>query len=97
MDEKKLEDVQNWNDAERMIAQKLVESNDSLARSVVEQSKAATKKWFIAFLVTLAALVATNAAWLYVFNSYEYVYQDGEGQNNYNSNVDGDVKNVTAN
>lgn len=97
MDEKKLEDVQNWNDAERMIAQRLVESNDSLARSVVEQSKAATKKWFIAFLVTLAALVATNAAWLYVFNSYEYVYQDGEGQNNYNSNVDGDVKNVTAN
>lgn len=96
MDEKKLEDVQNWNDAERMIAQKLVESNDSLARSVVEQSKAATKKWFIAFLVTLAALVATNAAWLYVFNSYEYVYQDGEGQNNYNSNVDGDVENVAT-
>lgn len=97
MDEKKLEGVQNWNDAEKMIAQGLVEINDSLARSVVEQSKAATKKWFIAFLVTLAALVATNAAWLYVFNSYEYVYQDGEGQNNYNSNVDGDVKNVTAN
>lgn len=97
MDEKKPEDVQNWNDAERMIAQKLFESNDSLARSVVEQSKAATKKWFIAFLVTMAALVATNAAWLYVFNSYEYVYQDGEGQNNYNSNVDGDVENVTAN
>lgn len=96
MDEKKLEDVQNWNDAERMIAQRLVESNDSLARSVVEQSKAATKKWFIAFLVTLAALVATNAAWLYVFNSYEYVYQDGEGQNNYNSNVDGDVENVAT-
>lgn len=96
MDEKKLEDVQNWNDAERIIAQRLVESNDSLARSVVEQSKAATKKWFIAFLMTLAALVATNAAWLYVFNSYEYVYQDGEGQNNYNSNVDGDIENVTT-
>lgn len=96
MDEKKLEGAQNWNDAERMIAQRLVESNDSLARSVVEQSKAATKKWFIAFLVTLAALVAANAAWLYVFNSYEYVYQDGEGQNNYNSNVDGDVENVTT-
>lgn len=85
MDEKKLEDVQNWNDAERMIAQKLVESNDSLARSVVEQSKAETKKWFIAFLVTLAALVATNAAWLYVWQSYEYVSQDGEGINSINT------------
>lgn len=89
MDEKKLEDIQNWNDAERMIAQrlvqKLVESNDSLARSVVEQSKAATKKWFIAFLVTLAALVATNAAWLYVWQSYEYVSQDGTGLNTINT------------
>lgn len=96
MDERKLETVQSWNDAEKMIAERLVESNDSLARSVIEQSKATTKKWFIAFLVTLAALVATNAAWLYVFNSYEYVYQDGEGQNNYNSNVDGDVENVAT-
>lgn len=96
MDEKKLEDIQNWNDAEKMIAERLVESNDSLARSVIEQSKATTKKWFIAFLVTLAALVATNTAWLYVFNGYEYVYQDGEGQNNYNSNVDGDVENVAT-
>lgn len=85
MDEKKLEDVQNWNDAERMIAQKLVESNDSLARSVVEQSKAATRKWFIAFLVTLAALVATNTAWLYVWQSYEYVSQDGTGLNTINT------------
>ena len=97
MDEKKLEDVQNWNDAERMIAQKLVESNDSLARSVVEQSKAATRKWFIAFLVTLAALVATNAAWLYVWQSYEYVSQDGTGLKTINTgnqeNIDYGSKN----
>lgn len=97
MDEKKLEGVQNWNDAERMIAQRLVESNDSLARSVVEQSKAATKKWFIAFLVTLAALVATNAAWLYVWQSYEYVSQDGTGLNAINTgtqeNIDYGSKN----
>ena len=73
MDEKKLEDIQNWNDVERMIAQKLVESND------------ATRKWFIAFLVTLAALVATNAAWLYVWQSYEYVSQDGTGLNTINT------------
>ena len=96
MDEKKLEDAKSWNDAEKMIAERLVESNDSLARSVIEQAKCSTRKWFIAFLVTLAALVATNVAWLYAFNSYEYVYQDGEGQNNYNNNVDGDVENVTA-
>ena len=67
-----------------------------LATNVIEQAKKDAKRWFIAFLVTLVALVGTNAAWLYVFNSYEYVYQGGEGQNNYNNNIDGDVENVTT-
>lgn len=66
------------------------------AVEVIEQSKKNAKQWFIAWLVTLAALIGTNAAWIYVFNSYEYVYQNGAGQNNYNKNVDGDVDNVTT-
>lgn len=66
------------------------------ATEVIQQVKISAKRWFIAWLITLAALVGTNAAWLYVFNSYEYVYQDGTGQNNYNNNIDGDVDNVTA-
>ena len=66
------------------------------ATEVIQQAKISAKRWFIAWLITLAALVGTNAAWLYVFNSYEYVYQDGIGQNNYNNNIDGDVDNVTA-
>lgn len=69
---------------------------DFLATMVIEQAKRDAKRWFIAFLVTLAALIGTNAAWIYAMNSYEYVYQDGEGQNNYNNNIGGDVKNVTA-
>lgn len=69
---------------------------ETWAAKVIEQSKEQSRRWFIAFLVTLAALVGTNAAWIYVLNSYEYVYQDGEGQNNYNNNIDGDVENVTA-
>lgn len=63
------------------------------ATSVIEQAKTAAKRWFIAWLITLAALVGTNAAWLYVFNSYEYVYQDGTGQNNINTGSQGDVLN----
>lgn len=75
----------NWKDIEEF-----------LAASVIEQSKASAKRWFVAWLITLAALVGTNATWIYVFNSYEYVYQSGAGQNNYNNNIDGDVENVTA-
>lgn len=66
------------------------------AVEVIEQSKRSAKRWFIAWIITLVALIGTNMAWLYVMNSYEYVYQDGEGQNNYNHNIDGDVENVTA-
>lgn len=66
------------------------------AVEVIEQSKKNAKRWFIAWLITLAALIGTNAAWIYVFNSYEYVYQNGSRQNNYNKNVDGDIDNVTT-
>ena len=66
------------------------------ATEVVEQSKRTAKRWFIAWIITFAALIGTNIFWIYTFNSYEYVYQNGEGQNNYNSNIDGDVDNVTT-
>lgn len=82
MEEKKT----SWNDLEKFFA-----------TEIIEQAKTSAKRWFVAWLVTLVALVGTNAAWLYVFNSYEYIYQDGEGQNNYNNNVEGDVENVANN
>ena len=55
------------------------------AVEVIEQSKRNAKRWFVAWLVTLAALIGTNAAWIYVAQSYEYVSQDGSGQNNINT------------
>ena len=98
MEDKRFEAVNNWDDVTKLLADMAMENSKdskSMARAAVEQAKHNVRRWFIAWLVTLAALVGTNAAWLYVFNSYEYVYQDGSGQNNYNSNVEGDVENVT--
>lgn len=66
------------------------------AREIINQTERQAKRWFIAFLVTLAALVATNALWIYVFNTYEYIYQDGSGENYYNNEIDGDVDNGTV-
>lgn len=71
--------------------------DNTFAMEVLEQAKRNTKMWFVTWILTMAALIGTNAYWIYTFNSYEYVYQDGEGQNNYNSNIGGDVDNVTAN
>lgn len=98
-----LNDAKTWDNAEKTIAGALLRSNENFASAVIDQAKQEAKKnatnfkiavfvWFVTFI----ALVATNAYWIYVMNSYEYVYQDGSGQNNYNNEVEGDVHNVTA-
>lgn len=68
-------------------------SAEKFVTELVADSRVQAKRWFAAFIVTLVALVGTNAYWIYVFNSYEYVYQDGSGENYYNNEVDGDVEN----
>lgn len=73
------------------------DTDNTFAMEILEQAKRNTKMWFVTWILTMAALIGTNAYWIHTFNSYEYVYQDSEGQNNYNSNIGGDVDNVTAN
>lgn len=36
----------------------------ALATEIVEESRKKVRKWFIAWLVTAAALVASNLAWI---------------------------------
>lgn len=79
------EEVTTWDDAEKLVTE------------VLRDNQRQAKRWFAAFLITLAALVATNTYWIYVFNSYEYVSQDGEGYNYYNSEIGGDVENGPKN
>nr|DAN03601.1 MAG TPA: hypothetical protein [Caudoviricetes sp.] len=67
------------------------------AVEVIEQSKRNAKRWFVAWLVTLSALIGTNAAWIYVAQSYEYISQDGSGQNNINTGTQGDITHGTEN
>ena len=79
------EEVTTWDDAEKLVTE------------VFRDNQRQAKRWSVAFLITLEALVATNTYWIYVFNSYEYVSQDGEGYNYYNSEIGGDVENGTKN
>lgn len=79
-----MEERQAWKDAEKFVSE------------LISDARAQAKRWFIAFLVTLAALFGTNVYWIYVFNTYEYVSQDGEGFNYYNSDVEGDIENGTT-
>lgn len=77
--------------------EKTWENTENLVSEVFKDNQKQMKRWFLAFIITLAALVGTNAYWIYVFNSYEYVAQDGNGYNYYNSEIEGDVNNGSKN
>ena len=79
-----MEEKGTWNDSEKFVSE--------LVQDIQKQSK----RWFIAFVITLTALVGTNIYWIYQWNNYDYVSQDGEGYNYYNYGVEGDVDNGTA-
>lgn len=74
-----------WDDAGKMVSE------------LIHDIKSQSKRWFVAFLITLAALVGTNAYWIYQWNSYDYISQDGEGYNYYNADIEGDIMNGTEN
>ena len=85
MDKEKLNtEIKDWSNAESWLAE------------LVEQTRVSAKRWFIISMILLAALVITNLFWIYEMNSYEYIYQNSSGQNNYNKNVNGDVENVAT-
>ena len=77
------EEVTTWDDAEKLVTE------------VFRDNQRQAKRWFVAFVITMAALIGTNAYWIYQWSSYDYVSQDGEGYNYFNSNIDGDISNGT--
>ena len=72
--------------------EKKVEKGNSATDVLGALVKQLSVMW-IAIFVLIVLLVGTNMAWLYVFQSYDYVTQDGDGQNYYNREVGGDVYN----
>ena len=72
--------------------------NEEQKRSSKEKMKLTT-----IILVLLMAFVLTNVMWIYYFNQYDYevttetVTQDGDGINNYNSEIGGDCVNGSEN
>lgn len=48
-------------------------SNHSLAYDMLQEFKALNKRLFITIIALIIALVLSNLAWLYVFQSYDYV------------------------
>lgn len=82
----------NWNEPGTW-AEELVEQ----AKEQAKQAEKNAKRWFVTWLITIIVLFVTNAAWIYVFQSYDYVTQDSSGLNNFNKGTQGDVLNESEN
>ena len=92
----KIPDNPTWEQMVGLVSDLIAEAKsyrDGWATEVIQQAKRNTRHWVIAFAITLAALIGTNTAWIYVFQSYDYISQDGNGINNYNTGTQGDLKN----
>lgn len=50
----------------------------------------------IIIVIGFVAFFVNDEKWRELFNSYDYISQDGNGENYYNSNVSGEVNNGAA-
>lgn len=83
---------------------KIQEQEANVSSSVIYHIEKVSRFWIffasVAF-VAMAALLAyqmglkqqSDREWKELFNSYDYISQDGNGENYYNSNVSGEVNN----
>lgn len=79
------------------VAEKVEER--SLAMEILSELKLTIKRLWVIILILIGVLVGSNMAWLYVFQSYDYVsYEqstEGGGDANFIGN-DGDINNGTS-
>lgn len=87
----------SWKNVEECLASEIIRGREQVSRA---------KDFAIGCLSVAIVLVAIGLSiinykndvdWRELFASYDYVSQDGEGYNYYNSNVKGDIKNGTEN
>lgn len=73
------------------------ERNSELVSELMADGSKREKRLLIIIIALVIGFLGTNAYWIYQWNSYDYVSQDGQGYNYYNSDVEGNVSNGTAN
>lgn len=86
---------------------KTQEQEPNISSAVIYHIEKVSKRWIIfasVAFVAMALLLAyqmglkqqSDREWKELFGSYDYVSQDGNGENYYNSNVSGEVNNGTT-
>lgn len=72
------------------------ENKDTLASEILHHLIAQNKRIFVVLIATLIMLFASNLAWLYVFNQYEFQSYELNSEDGGNANFignDGDITN----
>lgn len=83
---------------------KIQEQEANVSSSVIYHIEKVSRFWIFFASVAFASMAALLAfqmninkendrEWRELFNSYDYISQDGNGENYYNSNVSGEVNN----
>lgn len=104
--QEKVKAPENWEEIEQKYAE--MQSRETLASEVISWSHkvAKAKDFAIGCLVAGIIIVGIGMAiinycndrdWRELFSSYDYVSQNGEGYNYYNSGIGGNVENGAEN
>ena len=96
MEEKENKSPENWHEVIERFAEMQKDSSDKLTSEILKDKDTEGKRGRTVAIVLAALLFLSNFIWLVQWTSYDYVSQDGEGYNYYNSDVDGSVTNGTA-
>ena len=95
---------ENWEEVYKMILDSQADKSKELVTEMLtdaekrDEKSHKTIKMLVASNIVTAILLAFVVIYvLHMWNSYDYVSQDGEGYNYYNADVEGDITNGSEN
>lgn len=88
---------ESWDEVEKCLASEIIEGREREARAKNLAIMCLTAAVIVISISLSFINYKNDIGWREVFSSYDYVSQDGEGYNYYNSDIEGDVSNGTEN
>lgn len=96
--EKQSNEPENWSEVIKYYAElqkQADESKKELVSELLEDADRRDKRKNRIIIGLIFSIVILVLYFIYQWNSYDYVSQDGEGYNYYNADIEGDVNNGT--
>lgn len=96
--EKQNNEPENWSEVIKHYAElqkQADESKKELVSELLEDADRRDKRKNRIIIGLIFSIVILVLYFIYQWNSYDYVSQDGEGYNYYNADIEGDVNNGT--